>query len=103
LEGVRDTSQSSIQTFKEIIKLRSQVEYKIISLGKKQALAKSFLQCLYSKPIIDASETAEALEINITTALRLIDDFIKLKILKEVTGYKRNRIFIFDDYMKLFR
>jgi Fic family protein len=103
LEGVRDTSESSIQTFKEIIKLRSQVEYKIISLGKKQALAKSFLQCLYSKPIIDASETAEALEINITTALRLIDDFIKLKILKEVTGYKRNRIFIFDDYMKLFR
>ncbi len=103
LEGVRTTSESSIQTFKEIIKLRSQVEYKIISLGKKQALAKSFLQVLYSKPIIDAAETAEALEINITTALRLIDDFIKLKILKEVTGYKRNRIFIFDDYMKLFR
>lgn len=103
LEGLRTTSESSIQTFKEIIKLRSQVEYKIISLGKKQALAKSFLQVLYSKPIIDAAETAEALEINITTALRLIDDFIKLKILKEVTGYKRNRIFIFDDYMKLFR
>lgn len=103
LEGVRSTSENSIQTFKNIIKLRSQTEEKIISLGKKQALAKSFLQFLFSKPITDASEVAEALEINVSTAFRLIDDFIKLKILAELTGYKRNRIFAFDDYIKLFR
>lgn len=103
LEGVRITSESSIQTFKNIIKLRSEAEHKIISLGKKQALAKSFLQFLYSKPITDAADVAEALEINVSTALRLIYDFLKLKILIEVTGYKRNRIFAFDDYIKLFR
>lgn len=103
LEGVRSTSENSIQTFKNIIKLRSECEHKVISLGKKQALAKSFLQFLYGKPITDAADVAEALEINISTALRLIDDFIKLNILKEVTGYKRNRIFVFDDYVKLFR
>lgn len=103
LEGVRSTSENSIQTFKNIIKLRSDAEHKIISLGKKQALAKSFLEFLYSKPIADASDVAAALEINVSTALRLIDDFIKLKILVELTGYKRNRIFAFDDYIKLFR
>lgn len=103
LEGVRSTSENSIQTFKSIIKLRSEAEHKIISLGKKQALAKSFLKFLYSKPITDAADVAEALEINVSTALRLIDDFIKLKILIEVTGYKRNRIFAFDDYIKFFR
>ncbi len=103
LEGVRSTSENSIQTFKSIIKLRSEAEHKIMSLGKKQVLAKSFLQLLYSKPITDAGDVAEALEINVSTALRLIDDFIKLNILKEVTGFKRNRIFAFDDYIKLFR
>lgn len=103
LEGVRSTSENSIQTFKSIIKLRSEVEHKIMSLGKKQILAKLFLQFLYSKPITDAADVAEELEINISTALRLIDDFIRLKILVEVTGYKRNRIFAFDDYIKLFR
>ncbi len=103
LEGVRSTSENAIQTFKNIIKLRSEAEYKIISLGKKQALAKSFLEFLYSKPIADAGDIAEALEINLSTALRLIDDFIKLKILVELTGYRRNRIFAFDDYVKLFR
>jgi Fic family protein len=103
LEGVRSTSENSIQTFKSIIKLRSEAEHKIISLGKKQALAKSFLQFLYSKPITDAADVTKALEINVSTALRLIDDFIKLEILVEVTGFKRNRIFAFDDYIKLFR
>ncbi|OFZ01421.1 MAG: cell filamentation protein Fic [Bacteroidetes bacterium RIFCSPLOWO2_12_FULL_31_6] len=103
LEGVRSTSENSIQTFKNIIKLRAEVEHKIISLGKKQALAKSFLQYLYGKPITDSNDVAEALNINVSTALRLIDDFIKLNILIEVTGYKRNRIFTFDNYIKLFR
>ncbi|MFZ2172115.1 MAG: Fic family protein [Methylococcaceae bacterium] len=102
-EGVRSTSENSIQTFKNIIALRSEVEHKIMSLGKKQALAKSFLQYLYSKPITDAGDVAEALAINVSTALRLIDDFIKLNILIEITGFKRNRAFAFDDYIKLFR
>jgi Fic family protein len=103
LEGVRTTSENSIQTFKSIIALRSEVEHKIISLGKKQELAKALLQFLYSKPISDANDVAQSLGISVSTALRLIDDFIKLEILIEVTGFKRNRIFAFDDYIKLFR
>lgn len=103
LQGVRSTSENAIQTFKHIIQIRTEVEHKIISLGKKQALAKSFLQFLYGKPITDANDVAKDLNINISTALRLIEDFIKLEILIEVTGFKRNRIFAFDDYIKLFR
>lgn len=103
LEGVRSTSENSIQTFKSIIQLREENEHKIISLGKKQALAKSFLQYLYGKPITDAADVAEALSINVSTAIRLINDFIKLNILIEVTGFKRNRIFAFEAYLNLFR
>jgi len=103
LEGVRCTSENSIQTFKNIIALRTECEHKIISLGKKQALAKSFLQYLYSKPITDAGDVTQVLEINVSTAHRLIDDFIRLNILVEMTGFKRNRIFAFDNYIKIFR
>jgi Fic family protein len=103
LEGVRSTSQNSIETFKNIIALRNKIENKITKLGKKQPLAREFLQHLYSYPSIDASDTAKALQINLSTALRLIEDFVKLKILIEITGLKRNRVFIFEDYIKLFR
>lgn len=103
LEGVRSTSENSIQTFKNIIKLRSKVENKIATLGKKQPLALEFLQYLYSNPSVDGADVTEFLEINLSTALRLIDDFVQLKILVETTGFKRNRVFAFEDYIKLFR
>ena len=103
LEGVRATAESSIQTFKNIIKLRSEVESKIAKLGKKQEMAREFLQHLYSSPMVDSSDVVKLFNINISTALRLIDDFVKLKILKEITGQKRNRNFVFEGYVKLFR
>ena len=103
LEGVRATSENSIQTFKNIIKLRSEAETKIAKLGKKQEMAREFLRHLYSNPMVDSSDVVKLFKINISTALRLIDDFVKLKILKEITGQKRNRNFVFEGYIKLFR
>lgn len=103
LVGVRDTSENAILTFKKIIQLRANAENKISTLGKKQVLAKKLLHFLFSKPIADAGDISEALEVSLSTALRLIDDFIRLEILIEVTGNKRNRIFTYEDYVKLFR
>ena len=103
LEGVRQTAESSINTFRAIIELRQQIEnLDILTLGKKTPLAQKFMHYLYSKPIIDSRETSENLSVNPSTANRLIENFIKLGILKDVTGYKRNRIFVFDKYLRLF-
>ena len=103
LEGVRSTSEHSIQTFKDIITLRSDVEHKIISLGKKQVTAKAFLLYLYKKPITDTGDVAESLKISRSSAIRLINQFVELGVLNETTGYKRNQIFTFEGYVKLFR
>ncbi|KHJ38943.1 adenosine monophosphate-protein transferase SoFic [Pedobacter glucosidilyticus] len=103
LEGIRVTAENSIQTFKEIIALRASVETKIISLGKKQMLAKNVLQYLYSQPITDMQSIAKEVNVSIATVSRLLNDFVKLGILLELTGFKRNRIFAFEQYLKLFR
>ncbi|MEI6088193.1 MAG: Fic family protein [Bacteroidota bacterium] len=103
LEGIRVTAENSILTFKEIIALRASVETKIITLGKKQLLAKNLLQNLYSQPITDMQSIAIALNVSISTVSRLLNDFIRLGILVELTGFKRNRVFVFEQYVKLFR
>lgn len=103
LEGVRSTAENSIQTFKNIIVLRNECEHKLMALGKKQFLATQLLNYLYKQPYTDAVSLSKDLNIHISTTLRIIDDFIKIDILKEVTGYKRNRIFVFENYLKLFR
>lgn len=103
LEGIRITAENSIQTFKEIIALRASVETKIITLGKKQLLAKKVLQYLYSQPITDMQSIALAANVSVPTISRLLTDFVKLEILVELTGFKRNRVFAFEQYLKLFR
>jgi len=103
LTGVLEATENSIQTFHAIIKLRKDVEEKkIIKLGKRVPLAMDLMQYLYAKPIVDAAEVATFLKVNISTAHRLIQDLEKLKILKEQTGFKRNRVFVFEKYLELF-
>jgi len=104
LVGVLETAENSIGVFNAIIKLRQDVEEKkIVTLGKRIPLAIELIKYLYSKPIVGSNDIARALEVNISTAHRLLQDFEKLKILKEQTGYKRNRVFIFEEHINLFR
>ncbi|MBN4052093.1 Fic family protein, partial [Cytophagaceae bacterium AH-315-L13] len=104
LVGILETAESSITTFNKIIKLRKKVEDKQITmLGKRLPKAIELFNYLYTKPVIVSSEVAKNLKVNITTAHRLIQDFEKLKILKEKTGFKRNRIFVFEEYLSLFQ
>lgn len=104
LVGILETAENSIGVFNAIIKLRQDVEEKkIVTLGKRIPLAMELIRYLYSKPIVGSNDIARALEVNISTAHRLLQDFEKLKILKEQTGYKRNRVFVFEEYINLFK
>lgn len=104
LVGILETAENSIGVFNAIIKLRQDVEEKkIVTLGKRIPLAMELIKYLYSKPIVGSNDISRALEVNISTAHRLLQDFEKLKILKEQTGYKRNRVFVFEEYINLFK
>lgn len=104
LVGIIETSKESIQVFKDIIKLKDRIEAKKIpKLGSRTENGQRLLMFLFQTPVIDISGVTKLLEIAPSTANRLINDFIKLKILSEITGYKRNRKFIFRQYVELFQ
>ncbi len=103
LQGVITTAQKAILTFRQIIKLNEDAHNKIASLGKRQTNALKLLRCLYIRPIVDINQTAGLLKVNFSTAKRLIDALLKLELLEEMTGYKRNRQFIFRSYLDLFK
>ncbi len=101
--GVVETAKSSIDTFKAIIALRENIEReKMILLGKRAENGHRLIKSLYQHPITDTQRVTEELPVNPSTANRLINDFEKLGMLKEMTGYKRNRMFVFDEYPHLF-
>lgn len=104
LKGVIETTASGIRTFQEIIRLREKYEFQeLIKLGKKQGDAKRLITELYRQPIVDVGQVEKMLGVHNSTANRMIRDFQELGILEELTGFKRNRIFAFKEYINLFR
>lgn len=103
LDGVIETAKKSIKSFNNVIKLRDDIELnRLIKLGRKQADGKRLINLLYKVPILDSKEVVKTLNIHSSTANRLIKDFEKLKILTELTGYKRNRMYAFYEYIRIF-
>ena len=103
LEGVSQTAENSAQTLKKIIELKTDLEKnKLLSLGKRTKTANEFLYFLFHSPVITSTALQKEMKITAKTANSLIDAFIGLNILKERTGYSRNRIFVFDKYVDLF-
>ncbi|NLT49804.1 MAG: Fic family protein [Ignavibacteria bacterium] len=104
LTGVIETSKYGVDTFRKILKLRTEVEDKIIiTLGRRLPLAKNAINYLYRYPIINLGDLIDELAVSKQTANTMISELVKLKILYEVTGQKRNRMYVFQDYINLFR
>jgi Fic family protein len=104
LVAVIETSKQGVATFEGILKLRDEVEgEKIILLGKKLPKAKELINVLYKRPSMTASDIAIAINVTPATSNALIKDFVDLGILAEVTGKRRDRIFVFLDYVRLFQ
>lgn len=102
LVGVAETAQNGKATFEKIIALRNRCESAMITLGRRAKMGQKLLRCLYSEPIMSAKKIGERLQITHPSVNQLIKDFQKIGILKEITGFKRNRLFVFKEYLELF-
>lgn len=102
LDAVIETAASSKQTFQQIMALRNDLESQMVTLGRRAENARALLLRLYQQPVVNGKMVAELLDVTPRSANRLIDQFVSLGILKELTGYQRNRLFVFEKYMQLF-
>jgi len=102
LVGAIETAKNSVTTFDNILKLQKEVEQKIQTLRSRTANSQKVLNYLYQRPVINAANIVDLTSLSSTSAYKLIADLENLKILKEVTGGKRGRTYIFNEYLQLF-
>ncbi len=104
LVGIIETADKAIEGLREIIKLKQDCETKrIVTLGKRVPKAQILLQYLFTQPIVRPDDVAKITETSLVTAYKLIDDFERLNILQAIGDAQRNKLYIFNEYFKVFK
>jgi Fic family protein len=102
LTGVAETAAGSKATFEGIVALRQRCEAQIVQLGKRATKGQALLRELYSQPVMSANDIGNKLGITHQSASSLIRSFEEMGILREITGRKKDRLFVFSEYLGLF-
>lgn len=103
LNGVLQTAENSVTTLRKIMDLKSDIERnRILVTGHRSKPALELLHGLFKNPVIDVKGVQFVTGLSPKSANTLIQTFIKLNILREETGFRRNRLFVFHEYLQMF-
>ena len=102
LTGVAETAASGRDTFQKVLVLRTESEGRMHELGRRGKSGLALLRLLYRKPVVTVAEVSAALQISAPTANALVAEFERFGLLRELTGFARNRVFAFGAYLRLF-
>ena len=103
LQAVIDTSEKGKRTFENILNLHRNTESKLVKFGRRAENARKLLMHLYQSPTTTINEVQNLLKLKYDPANNLMKSLVEKNILQEITGYSRNRIFIFGDYIDAFK
>jgi Fic family protein len=103
LTGIIQTAEKSVLTLSNIADLKSSIEKdKIRHFGKRSKSGHEFFDYLFENPIINIKDAQAVTGLSSKAANDLVQLFVEHGVLVETTGYQRNRVFVFDEYMKMF-
>lgn len=105
LHGVEETARGSAGVFRAILALKERIEREVLPRfsHRRQENAQQLMRYLYGQPVTDVKAVTALLDTTTNTAASLINDMVEHGVLVEMTGQRRNRLFLFHDYLDLFR
>jgi len=104
LRGVIEVSREASETAKEIIDLKEKLIKKLIEKRIASGYAVGLIDMLFSMPIITSRDVQSKLDIRSKdTVNKLIKKFLDIQILKEISGKKRYKKYLFSDYVEIIK
>jgi Fic family protein len=101
LEGVINTSDEAVSTTRRVLALFEKHRRKLETLGRAAASAFRVHEYLQRKPITGIREIKKDLGLTYPTVAGALDRMKNEHIVKELTGFKRNRVFAYAPYVEL--
>lgn len=103
LDGIAETAEKGVKTFDKILQFQRQWADEIRSWKAQSSAGLLLLEALFTNPVTNASRAATATKVSLPTVYKLLERFRTEGLLIEITGAKRNKLFIFQPYLNLFK
>ncbi len=83
--------------------VQKSMDARLKPLGYRAADARKVIDSLYRHPVTDAAGVSKITGKSNVSAYKLIAGLEKVDILREITGGQRDRVYVFKDYIDLFK
>lgn len=95
-------SQAATTTARAILTLREEHRQLIAARMDGSTAGLRLLDQLFEQPLLTVRLVEQRLGCSYATAAKLVEAFVQLGLLRETTGWQRNRRFRYDPYLALF-
>jgi Fic family protein len=104
LVGLAETAELAVNTLSKILQIKERAEAMIKKdWGRRSGNGLTLLQHLFEAPIIQVKNIEEVCGLSRKAANDLTSQFVKRNLLTEISGRSRYRVFVFQEYLELFR
>jgi len=101
LIGVEAVATQASQTAKELALLFEADRMRIAALGRVRFSGERIFGYLIERIVISPTKTAKSLSLSIPTVLRILDLLEEMRIVEEITGRRRDRLFAYRRQLEL--
>lgn len=101
LDGVEHTAQNAVETAKRLLSLFQQDERAIQNHQRTSSTTLRVFRVLCERPIATLKEVSERTGLSFPAVSRAMENLVSLKIVSEITGQRRNRIFVYNQYLSI--
>jgi len=101
LEGVAETAQGAVQTAQRLVALFGQDSLRIQNTGRGASNAQRVLHALRSHPVATLKLLCTETGMSFPTVGKVMQTLTQLGIARELTGQRRNRVFVYDSYLNI--
>ncbi|MCL4380022.1 Fic family protein [Candidatus Dependentiae bacterium] len=104
LQAMQESAIDAYQRTGKIQQLDEEIRTRITTekqFSRIQSSALEALSLLFELPVINSNALATRMACSYNTAAKLISLLVDAKLLQEITGYKRNKLYQFKPYLEL--
>ncbi|HOO72819.1 MAG TPA: Fic family protein [Spirochaetota bacterium] len=100
LTAIKETADQAVNTAHKLLLMTDEDRKQVQSLGRAAGSALRVHHALLQRPLLSVSKLQDMTGLQPNTVLSSLQHLIKLGLVREITGRKRDRVFGYSNYIK---